>query len=206
MIAHIRGILLSKTPELVTVDVGGVGYELSIPVSNYYNLPEAGIEVEFFVSTFIRDDAIRLYGFLSGIEKELFTLLITVTGVGPKLARNILSGAGIEELVKIIATGDVVALKALPGLGKKTSERLILELREKITALSVLPAGASGAALAGLNEAAPGGGLHDDVVSALGNLGYKEGPAREAVKKAAAGSADEEDFERLFKAALRAMA
>ncbi|VAV85291.1 Holliday junction ATP-dependent DNA helicase RuvA [hydrothermal vent metagenome] len=206
MIAHIRGILLSKTPEFATVDVGGVGYELAIPVSNYYNLPETGVEVEFFVSTFIRDDAIKLYGFLTAIEKELFTLLITVTGVGPKLARNILSGAGIEELVKIIATGDVVALKALPGLGKKTSERLILELREKITALSALPAGASGAALSGLIDDGPSGGLYDDVVSALGNLGYKEGPSREAVKKVAVDSADGEDFERLFKAALRAMA
>ncbi len=203
MIAHIRGILLSKTPELATVDVGGLGYELSIPVSNYYNLPETGVEVEFFVSTFIRDDAIKLYGFLTSVEKELFTLLITVTGVGPKLARNILSGAGIEELVKIIATGDVVALKALPGLGKKTSERLILELREKITALSALPAGVVDA---GLAQDGPMGGLFDDVVSALGNLGYKEGPAREAVKKAAGNPADGEDFERLFKATLRAMA
>ncbi len=203
MIAHIRGILLSKTPELAVVDVAGVGYELSIPVSNYYNLPAPGIEVEFFVSTFIRDDAIKLYGFLTVIEKELFTLLRTVTGVGPKLARNILSGASIEELIKIIATGDLVALKALPGLGKKTSERLILELREKITTLSALPAGVADAALV---QDGPEGGVFDDVVSALSNLGYKEGPAKEVVKKVVLSMEDQEDFEVIFKAALKAMA
>ncbi len=205
MIAHIRGILLSKTPELAVVDVGGVGYELSIPVSNYYNLPAPGLEVEFFVTTFIRDDAIKLYGFLTAMEKELFTLLRTVTGVGPKLARNILSGASIEELIKIIATGDLVALKALPGLGKKTSERLILELREKITELSALPAGALDV---GPAKDGPEGGVLDDVVSALSNLGYKEAPARDAVKKVTANMDDalEENFEKLFKAALKAMA
>ncbi len=203
MIAHIRGILLSKTPELAVVDVAGVGYELSIPVSNYYSLPDPGLEVEFFVSTFIRDDAIKLYGFLTATEKELFTLLRTVTGVGPKLARNILSGGSIEELIKIIATGDLVALKALPGLGKKTSERLILELREKITALSALPAGTLEV---GLLKDGPEGGVFDDVVSALNNLGYKEGPAKEAVKKVGLDMEDQEDFEVIFKAALKAMA
>jgi len=202
MIAHIRGILLSKTPELAVVDVGGLGYELSIPVSNYYNLPEPGLEVEFFVTTFIRDDAIKLYGFLTAMEKELFTLLRTVTGVGPKLARNILSGGSIEELVKIIATGDLVALKALPGLGKKTSERLILELREKITAISVLPAGL---AEVGLIKDDPEGGVFNDVVSALSNLGYKEGPAREVVKKIVLDMDDEKDFEIIFKASLKVM-
>ena len=203
MIAHIRGILLSKTPEQVVIDVGGLGYELSIPVSNFYNLPETGIEVELFVSTFIRDDAIKLYGFLTEVEKGLFTLLITVTGVGPKLARNILSGAGIEELVKIIANGDVVALKALPGLGKKTSERLILELREKITVLSAMPVGMGEAAIV---DTAPESGVFDDVVSALCNLGYKEAAASEAVKKAAAGMEGEEDFEVIFKGSLKVMA
>jgi len=203
MIARINGRLLSKTPELVVVDVAGLGYELSIPVSNYYNLPDEGENVEFYVSTFIRDDAIRLYGFLSSVEKELFTLLITVTGVGPKLARNILSGGGVPELVKVISTGDVAALKALPGLGKKTAERLILELREKITTLSALPAGVAGV---GLIEETPQNDLHDDVVSALTNLGYKEPQARAAVEKAGAAAPGEEDFERLFKAALKAMA
>lgn len=203
MIAHIRGKLLSKSPELVVVDVGGVGYELSIPVSNYYNLPDTGGELELYVSTFIREDAIKLYGFLTAIEKELFTLLITVTGVGPKLARNILSGGGIGELVKIIATGDVAALKSLPGLGKKTSERLILELREKITTLSALPAGAVDMVV---TSDVVENRLYDDVASALTNLGYKETPAREAVKKAAEDLPEEVGFELLFKTALKVMA
>jgi Holliday junction DNA helicase RuvA len=203
MIARIRGKLLSKTPELVVVDVGGVGYELSIPVSNYYSLPEVGSEVDLYVSTFIRDDAIKLYGFLTEVEKELFIMLMTVTGVGPKLARNILSAGGVSELVKIIATGDVAALKALPGLGKKTSERLILELREKITTLSALPAGVAGAALV---EDEPTSALQSDVVSALCNLGYKEVSARAAIKTVASDVQDEDDFESLFKKTLKAMA
>ncbi len=201
MIAHVKGTLTVKTVNSVVVDVGGVGYEVFIPVSTYYSRPEPGQPIELKTLTFVRDDAIEIYGFFTMRERELFQMLITVSGIGPKLARNILSGRPPEELVGAIRGGEVETLKSLPGVGKKTAERLVLELREKVDTL---------AEWAGTEAATTGGdaAVHDDLVSALRNLGYRPQSAKEAARTAAAelngeGAGDGASFDELLKAALR---
>ncbi len=203
MIARLHGKLLSRSPDSVVVDVGGVGYEVFVPLSTYYELPEEGSDVTLFIHTSVREDAIQLYGFSSASEKETFRMLINVSGVGPKLARNLLSGTSVEGFLSSIAGEDVVALKRLPGVGTKTAERIILELRDKVRTIMVEARPAGGESGAGDS------GVVSDVVSALANLGYKTPQAREAVKKARAvvGEAGEEaGFEELLKGALKALA
>ncbi len=176
MIALLTGEIAYKSIDHLIVDVGGVGYRLQIPLSTYYALPDGGA-VRLYVHTHVREDAIHLFGFLGAGEKELFMLLITVSGIGPKLALNILSHIPTEDLRTALANGDAKRLATLPGIGKKTAERLILELREKVPR-------SDGAAL----EPAPPGsnGVHctplEDVLSALTNLGYKENQARKVLE------------------------
>jgi holliday junction DNA helicase RuvA len=168
MIARLRGRLLSLTPELAVVDVQGVGYAVALPVTTYYELQRlpAGAEVSLFVHTHVREDALALYGFWSERERDLFERLITVSGVGPRLARAILSGLPAEELLRALAAGDVARLTRIPGVGKKTAERLVLELREKAAALA-----ATAAATVAVE---PG---DEDLLVALVNLGYRRADA-----------------------------
>ncbi len=172
MIASLSGILARKSAESVIVDVAGVGYEVYTPLSTYMRLPDEGRAVSLNVYTRLTDDAIQLFGFLTSAEKDVFTLLISVSGVGPKLAKNILSGIEVAELASALSTGDVARLSAIPGIGAKSAERLVLELKDKVRTIAVLSAGALKGSAAG------------DAVSALLNLGYKNAQAEDAVKKA----------------------
>jgi Holliday junction DNA helicase RuvA len=185
MIAHLSGTLLSKQATSAIVDVGGVGYEVSIPVSTFYELGEAGSPVQLRVYTHVSQDAIRLYGFKTVRERELFLQLISVNGVGPGLAIKLLSGMNADEMIASIRTNNLVRLVAIPGVGRKTAERLVVDLRDKIAALSS-PAleeeFAAKAASAGVS-ASPDA-MRDDAMSALANLGYQKAAAEKAVKNA----------------------
>lgn len=177
MIALVRGTLAYKSIDHVIIDVGGVGYRLFIPLSTFYALPETG-EIQLFTHTHVREDALLLYGFLSLEEKDLFVILIGISGIGPKLAVNILSHIPAGDLKRAIATGDVKRLSSLPGIGKKTAERLVLELKDKVGPAAGLPvqAGTAAAAAPAAND------LFNDVISALVNLGYKENQARKVLE------------------------
>jgi len=176
MIALLSGQLAYKSFDHVVIDVGGVGYRLLVPLSTYYALPDEGT-VRLQVHTHVREDAILLYGFLTAEEKEMFGLLISVTGIGPKLAVNILSHIPASDLRAALCGGDVKRLSALPGIGKKTAERLVLELREKIPRL--LPATPQATAA---GPEAPTADPLEDILSALVNLGYKENQARKVLE------------------------
>lgn len=176
MIGHLRGQLLHKSPQEVVVDVGGVGYRVAIPVSTFYRLGDEGSEVRLLVHTHVREDALALFGFLSVSEQALFERLIEVAGVGPRLAINILSGIEAPELAEALRQADLARLTRIPGVGRKTAERLIVELKDKMPALA-----AAGAPSAG---AAAGGGLKDDLLSALAHLGYSRGEAEKGVERA----------------------
>ncbi len=198
MIAQIKGRLTVKTTESVVIDVGGVGYEAFIPLSTFYGLPDVGSEVSLFVHTVLREDAIQLFGFSTAGEKSLFRLLIGVSGIGPKVARNILSGIGPEDLAVAIANSDRARLSTIPGIGAKSAERLILELKDKVATLERPEEAGRQAASNGAQ-----GSLSDDVLSALDNLGYKNAQAAEAVKKAVAALGEGSGFEELFKESLK---
>jgi len=177
MIALIRGTLAYKSIDHVIIDVGGVGYRLSIPLSTFYSLPETG-EVSLFTHTHVREDALLLFGFLSIEEKDLFIILIGISGVGPKLAVNILSHIPVGDLKRAIAEGDIKRLSGLPGIGKKTAERLVLELKDKVGPIDELPASSDATTVAGATTNT----LINDVISALVNLGYKENMARKILE------------------------
>lgn len=194
MIAHINGKLILKSPDSVVIDVGGVGYEVFIPLSTFYKLPELNETVALKVHTNLREDAIQLYGFLTIEEKEAFQVLISVSGIGPKLARNILSGIAVGDLVQAISASDKARLSSIPGIGNKSAERLILELKDKVKNITRADVKSAGAPLDSLSS---------DVISALDNLGYRSALAEEAVKKAKAGLAGSFGFEELFKESLK---
>ncbi len=194
MIGHLRGALLEKHPNLVLVEAGGVGYEVSIPVSTYTALPEPGAQVSLRIHTHVREDAIQLYGFAAAAEKSLFERLISVSGIGPKLAITILSGLAAADLAEAIRAGSLERLVRIPGVGKKTAERMVLELRDKLD-LGVAPVAVKAVAAAPMDEAAR------DAVSALVNMGSKPAAAEEAVRKARAAE-PEAGFEALFRRAL----
>src|SRR5882724_8248705 len=185
MIAHLSGTLLSKQPTAAIIDVGGVGYEVAIPVSTFYELGENGSPAQLRVYTHVSQDAIRLYGFKTARERELFLQLISVNGVGPALAIKLLSGMNADEMIAAIRTNNLVRLVAIPGVGRKTAERLVVDLRDKIAALSSpaleeeLSAQAGGAAPATTEDA-----MRNDATSALANLGYQKSAAEKAVKTA----------------------
>jgi Holliday junction DNA helicase RuvA len=191
MIALLRGVLVEKRPNQVIVETGGVGYEVTIPVSTYTNLPQQGAEVRLRVHTHVREDAISLYGFLTLDEKNLFEKLISVTGVGPKLGVTVLSGIPAIDLIHAVRRGEVDRLVRIPGVGRKTAERLVLELRDKLPA----PAGEEPPP-----EAPPFSPIEQDVLSALLNLGCARPAAETAVRKAK--SAAPAEFEPLFRKAL----
>lgn len=176
MIALLSGQIAYKSIDHIILDVGGVGYRLLIPLSSYYSLPEQG-PVRLFVHTHVREDAIHLFGFLTLEEKELFLLLISISGIGPKLALNILSHMPADGLRSALASGDVKRLSSLPGIGKKTAERLVLELQDKIGRVTAAVPGVPPA-----TTSATASGLLEDALSALVNLGYKEVQARKVLE------------------------
>jgi Holliday junction DNA helicase RuvA len=193
MIAHIRGTILEKHPNQVIVESGGVGYDVTIPISTYSALPEVGAEVRLRIHTHVREDALSLFGFLTQDEKTLFEKLIGVSSIGPKLAITVLSGLPTAELIGSIRQGQAENLVRIPGVGKKTAERMVLELRDK---LDLLAAGAPAAQPSTTLSA-----LEQDVLSALLNLGCARPAAESAVRKAKAqGLAG--DFEQYFRRAL----
>jgi len=201
MIAFVNGTLIEKTTDAVIVDVGGVGYELFIPLTTYYELPETGAVVALKVYTHHKEDAIQLYGFATAGEKALFIHLISVSGVGPKLARNILSGMPVSELATAIAGSDRARLSKIPGIGAKSAERLILELKDKVAAFAAMVGAGAGGPAAEPERDADAETL--DAESALENLGYRPQLATEAVKKAREILGEGTGFEPLFKEALK---
>jgi Holliday junction DNA helicase RuvA len=201
MIAHVKGKIIHKSPESVIIDIAGVGYEVHIPLSTYYKLPETEEYVSLNTYTHIREDALQLYGFFTRREKEIFQLLIGVSGVGPRLARNILSGIPADDLVSALSSGDIARLKAIPGIGGKTAERLIVELRDKMTAIVRSHVGE--VAVSGVADKRDD--ISKDVLSALVNLGYKGNLAEKAIEKAKQINTDA-TFEILLKESLKVLA
>jgi Holliday junction DNA helicase RuvA len=200
MIAQIRGRLASKEPHCVIVDVNGVGYQLFIPLSTFYQLPEVPAEVSLHTYTHVRDDAIQLFGFHTRDEQTLFEILRGVAGIGPRLATNILSGISAEELIPALSEGNVARLRAVPGVGRKLAERLVLELREKVA-----QAGLTQTAAPPAGPEAPPDRTLDDAVSALVNLGCNRKEAIKAAEAARAELGPAAEFEKLIKAALRGL-
>ena len=195
MIAHLRGKLLAKHPNQAIVETAGVGYDLVISVPTFSDLPAVGSEVALHVHTHVREDSIALYGFLRPAEKQLFEKLITVSGIGPKLAITILSGMPADEMVGAIRGHDVARLTRIPGIGRKTAERMVLELRDK------LPSAAPGEVAA----AAAATPVEEDVLSALLNLGYQRASAEGALASANRNGKDAGSFEALFRESLAAL-
>jgi len=181
MIAFLRGRVLDKQPNRIIVDVQGVGYELHVPLSTYYDIGEEGSDVSVRVYTHVREDALQLFGFLTELERQLFERLISINGIGPKLAIAVLSGLDPRELVVAVQRGDVARLVSIPGVGKKTAERIVLELRDRLQQLAV-PVMASTPASTGADR------LRIDLVSALQNLGYHRPQAEKAVESTLASS------------------
>lgn len=200
MIAHLSGLLFEKSTQSIIISAGGVGYEVFVPLSTFYALPETNETVNLHIHTHVRDDALILFGFSSRLEKNIFLLLVSVSGIGPKLAANILSGMGPEDLLHAIAQGDAARLQAIPGIGKKTAERIALELKdkaEKITGepqIKALPTGDQS------NRQ-----LMEDGESALMNLGYSAKASKAAVEKAMKKNSDM-NLESLIKESLKALA
>ena len=191
MIALLRGTLVEKNPNQAILEVGGVGYDVTIPISTFSGLPDVGTEIRLRIHTHVREDALALYGFLTADEKNLFEKLIAVSGIGPGLGVKVLSGMPAGDLLNAIRRNEIEKLVRIPGVGKKTAERMVLELRDKLPA----PAGSEEAAAPSLSR------LDEDVLSALLNLGSPRPAAEAAVRKARAAGAPEQ-FEPLFRKAL----
>lgn len=198
MIALLRGTLIDKSPSRLIVDVGGVGYDVQVPLSTFYVLRDPGSEVTLRVHTHVREDVIALYGFATPLEQGLFEKLIGISGIGPKLALAVLSGIEPAELVKAIRLQDVARLTAIPGVGKKTAERIGLELKDR------LPAAMQALGQAALDEA-PADQLRGDLLSALLNLGYQRAVAEKAIERSLKGTADGIVFEQALRDVLRGL-
>jgi Holliday junction DNA helicase RuvA len=192
MIAHLRGILISKHPNQAIVEAGGVGYDVTISVPTFSELPALNTEVSFFIHTHVREDALALFGFLRAQEKQLFEKLLSVSGIGPKLAITILSGMASDAMIAAIKGNNVASLTRIPGIGKKTAERMVLELRDKLDAFGVAP------------ETVAASPVEEDVISALVNLGYQRLAAERALAKL--GDVSAETFDALFRKAMAALA
>ena len=198
MIAHLRGRLLEKHPNRVIVDVSGVGYDVHVPLSTFYEMAEPGEEIALRIHTHVREDALLLYGFATPLELQIFERLISVSGIGPKLALAVLSGIEPNELVSAIRTANVARLTGIPGIGKKIAERIGLELKDKMASFVA-------AEMAASYTSAAGETLRDDVLSALMNLGYHRPLAERAVDSAIKKSTGA-TFESILKYALRELA
>lgn len=196
MIAHLRGAVLEKHPNLVIVDVGGVGYEVAIPVSAYSSLPPPGAEVRLHIHTHVREDALLLFGFLTPADKTMFEKLISVSGIGPKLAMTAMGGLTAPELANAIRSGALDQLVRLPGVGKKTAERMVVELRDKLDMIGISAQSAAAAAMSTFDA------VEEDVISALANFGVSRPAAGNAVTKARSETLPN-DFDALFRRALK---
>jgi len=195
VIAHLAGTLRDKRLQRLIVDVGGVGYDVTVPLSTMYALGEVGSEVALRIHTHVREDALQLFGFASSLEQTLFERLIGVGGIGPKVALSILSGIEPAELTRAIRSSDVARLTRIPGVGRKTAERVVLELKDRLPESVVAvpePAGGAG----------PDADVRADLLSALANLGYQRGAVDKTVDKAIA-AADDRSFEPLLRATLK---
>lgn len=195
MIAHLSGTLLEKHPNLVILDVHGVGYEITIPVSVFSSLPERGQPVQLHIHTHVREDALSLFGFLAAGDKALFEKLISVSGIGPKLAITALSGLQSSDLVAAIRSGAIEMLVRIPGVGKKTAERMVLELRDKVD-LAGIPDRSAASPKSGFSA------TEEDVISALMNFGANRASSEGAVNKARSAN-ESNDFDELFRRALK---
>ncbi|MDA8124521.1 MAG: Holliday junction branch migration protein RuvA [Deltaproteobacteria bacterium] len=199
MFARLSGILIEKSVTQCVVDVHGAGYRICVPLSTFYELPEMGQPVVIHVHTHVREDAIHLFGFHTPEEKEVFQMMISVSGIGPKLAVNILSGINAGELLRAITGEDLKRLTGIPGIGKKTAERMILELKEKAAKLGTATAAAG-------DMASPSGEqVKDDALSALVNLGYKGAAVKEVVERIVREAPSVPSLDQLLKQALRVL-
>jgi holliday junction DNA helicase RuvA len=194
MIAHLKGKLTNKSPVAIIIDVNGVGYQVFVPLSTFYALPELESEISLGIHTHMREEALKLFGFYTIDEKIIFEKLITINKVGPKLALTILSGMPPADILSTINSNDIVKLSTIPGIGRKTAERLILEMRDKLDGLSL--------DFIATKDPGPEKGLFDDALSALVNLGYKKSQAELALKKVYAESAEDNSIENLIKDSL----
>lgn len=195
MIGRLKGILVHKQPPWLMIDVGGVGYELEAPMSTFYDLPEVGREVVLFTHHAVKEDSVALYGFMREIERRLFRDVQKVTGIGAKIALAILSGASVDDFARLVQTGDVVALTRIPGIGKKTAERIVVELRDRAADFTGSPASIVGK------------GVPNDPVAeasiALQQLGYKPAEITRMLKEGAAGDSAEDIIRKALKSMLR---
>jgi holliday junction DNA helicase RuvA len=198
MIALLRGTLLEKHPSRVVVDVSGVGYDVQVPLSTFYGLGEPGEPVVLRIHTHVREDVIALYGFSTSLEQDLFERLIAISGIGPKLGLSVLSGIEPADLIRAIRAQDVARLTKIPGVGKKTAERIGLELKDRLPAIAAHAAGPAPAA------GRPEDQLRDDLLSALVNLGYQAAAAEKAIDRVIKDSPDA-GFEQALRDALRSM-
>ena len=196
MIAHLSGTLLEKHVQRIVVDVGGVGYDVAVPLSTFYTVGEPGARVALRIHTHVREDALQLFGFGTALELTLFERLISVSGIGPKVALSVLSGIEPEQLVRAIRSGDVARLVKIPGVGKKTAERLVVELRDRLPDVAAAEPTAA---------AESGDDLRDDLLSALGNLGYQKATVEKTVDKVL-DAADPRVFETVLRQVLRDLA
>ncbi|HEN20580.1 MAG TPA: Holliday junction branch migration protein RuvA [Desulfobacteraceae bacterium] len=199
MIAYLSGLLLSKTTQSVIIEAGGVGYEVYVPLSTFYKIPDENEKISLHIYTHVREDALILFGFQTRLEKDVFILLTSVSGIGPKLSVNILSGIGPMDLLKAIAGGDSVKLQTIPGVGRKMSERIALELKDRARKVIGreeidIPSQVEGDKRL----------ISDDALSALVNLGYSQKSAKEAIDKALS-TATETSLEMLIREALKAL-
>ena len=200
MIARLSGILIEKSVTQCVVDVHGVGYRVVIPLTTFYELPEMGRPAVIHIHTHVREDAIHLYGFHVQEEREIFELMISVSGIGPKLAVNVLSGIAAGELIRAVTEEDLKRLTGIPGVGKKTAERMILELKDKMAKIGreILPDGT--------DTYRAGGQVKDDALSALVNLGYKGSAVKDVVDRIIRETQEPPSLDRLLKQALRVLA
>jgi Holliday junction DNA helicase RuvA len=196
VIAHLSGTLLDKQLQRLIVDVGGVGYDVQVPLSTFYAVGDIGARVALRIHTHVREDALQLFGFATPLEQTLFERLIAISGIGPRVALAVLSGIEPESLVRAIRDADLGRLTSIPGVGKKTAERLVVEMRDRLPKMAeTMPPGASGAA----------DDLRSDVLSALANLGYQRAAAERGLERVLATS-DSRDFEDVLRALLKDLA
>src|SRR5687767_9614273 len=196
MIAFLRGRVFDKQPNRIIVDVQGVGYDVVVPLSTFYDIGDEGADVSLRVYTHVREDALQLYGFLTELERQLFERLIGISGIGPKLAIAVLSGMDPRDLVTAVQRADVARLTGIPGVGKKTAERIVLELKDRLTQIAVPAAADTAPPASGADR------LRADLLSALQNLGYHRPQAEKAIDTAVK-SMTEATFEQALKSALR---
>jgi holliday junction DNA helicase RuvA len=202
MIARIQGKIVYKTANYTIIDAHGLGYRVFVPLTTFYELPDTGQEVVLNIHTHVREDAIHLFGFYTPEERDLFQMMISVTGIGPKLAVNIMSGIAAGEFVRAVSSGDLGSLVNIPGVGRKMAERLVLELKDKVKKLGEVQTATTGEK----SEVTDRGQVFDDALSALINLGYKEQMVKKVLEKIDQESEEIPTLDNLLKNALKAIA